>query len=49
MWHFTFEISTPVILFTKCGTLFTISSTSPVNFAAPISLDPVDTIVIFLA
>lgn len=45
----TREMSTPVIDFTKSGTLLTIDKTSSVNFAAPISPPPLDTIVIFFA
>lgn len=45
----TFDISTPVIVFTKAGTLLTISKTSPVSLAAPTSPVPVETIVIFFA
>lgn len=46
---FTREMSTPVIDLTNSGTLLTIANTSPVNFAAPTSPLPLDTIVIFLA
>lgn len=44
-----FAMSTPVRLFTTSGTLLTMLRTSPVNFAAPTSPWPLDTIVIFLA
>ena len=42
-------MSTPVIFFTLLGTLAMIMSTSLVSLAAPISLEPSVTILIFLA
>lgn len=44
----TLTISTPVIDLTTSGTLDTIDIISPVSLAAPTSLFPLDTIVIFL-
>lgn len=45
----TLAMSTPVIFRTNSGTVETMERTSPVSLAAPISPEPLETIVIFLA